>query len=160
ISASAGRSDMRALIAMETRNVRTPSSFGSKRRFLGLSLTLALAALPSRAFAQAAPGAEEEEEEGKAPAAKGTPKTPPTTPPPAAAPDPAAATAGAAGTGKVAPDQGYLEGRAEAESPNELISVVQKKTYTAAHKFELTLYPLMIQLNSKFVNTDGIGLAA
>jgi outer membrane beta-barrel protein len=141
---------------METHNVRTPFSFGSKSRYLGLTISLALTALPSHAFAQAAPGAEEEEEEGKAaPAAKGTKATP--TPPPAAA---ATAPAAAGTTAKSPQTLGYLEGRADAESPNELISVVQKKTYTAAHKFELTLYPIMIQLNSKFVNTDGIGLAA
>jgi hypothetical protein len=147
---------MRALLAMET-NVRT-QSFGSKFRFIGLMAGIALAALPSRSFAQAPGAAEEEEEEGKTPPAnKST-----TTAPPAKAPAATTAPAAAATTAAAKPPQdlGYLEGRAEAESPNELISVVQKKTYTAAHKFELTLYPLMIQLNSKFVNTDGIGLAA
>jgi len=141
--------------------VRTPFSLGSKTRFFGLILTAALAALPARALAQAAPGAEEEEEEGQkagTPAKGGKAATP--TPPPAApaATAPGAPTAAAAA--KPPQDLGYLEGRAEAESPNELISVVQRKSYTAAHKFEITLYPLMIQLNSKFVNTDGIGIAA
>jgi outer membrane beta-barrel protein len=54
---------------------------------------------------------------------------------------------------------GYMEGRAESTSPNELIHTVEKKTYTAAGQFEVTLYPAAIQLNSKFTNTDGVALA-
>src|SRR5258707_497891 len=77
---------MRALLAMETRNVRTPISVGSKSRFFGLTLVFALAALSSQAYVQAAKGTtDEEEEEGKAaPATKGAKATP--TPTPAAIP--------------------------------------------------------------------------
>lgn len=59
----------------------------------------------------------------------------------------------------VSAEQGYLEGRAEAESPNEAIHTVEKKAYTAANRFELTVYPGALQLNSKFTNSDGFGLA-
>ncbi len=53
---------------------------------------------------------------------------------------------------------GYLEGRADSESPNELIHTVERKDYTAAGRGELTLYPAAIQLNGKFTNEDGVGL--
>jgi outer membrane beta-barrel protein len=148
---------MPALVIRETCNVPSSYSFGSRYRFFGLIVALCLAALPSRAFAQAAPGAGEEEEEEKAAPAKGTApgsaKTAPTKAPAAAAPTTAAPS-------KAPQDLGYLEGRAEAESPNELISVIQKKTYRGANRFEVTFYPLMIQLNSKFTDVNGIGLAA
>lgn len=87
--------------------------------------------------APAAPKPSEEGEEEKVPAA-------PPKPAPAEAPGPQA---------------GYLEGRAESTSPNELVHTVEKKTYTAAGEFEATLYPAAIQLNSKFTNTDGIAVA-
>ncbi len=55
-------------------------------------------------------------------------------------------------------DQGYLQGYAQSTSPNEQIHTVQKKVYTASGRFEATLYPAALQLNSKFVNTDGLGV--
>ncbi|MHB8418530.1 MAG: outer membrane beta-barrel domain-containing protein [Myxococcales bacterium] len=54
---------------------------------------------------------------------------------------------------------GYLEGRAESTSPNELIHTVERKTYTASGHGEVTLYPAALQINSKFTNTDGVALA-
>jgi outer membrane beta-barrel protein len=149
---------MPALFPREIRDVRSSYSFGSRSRLFGLTLSAFLAALPSRAFAQAAPGATDEEEEEKA-----APSTPAKGAAPAqATPVAAAKTPPPTATAPAKPPQdlGYLEGRPDAESPNELISVVQKKTYTGAGRFEITAYPLMIQLNSKFTNTDGFGLAA
>ncbi|MHB1846824.1 MAG: outer membrane beta-barrel domain-containing protein [Deltaproteobacteria bacterium] len=54
---------------------------------------------------------------------------------------------------------GYLEGRAESTSPNELIHTVERKVYSASGKGEVTLYPAAIQLNGKFTSVDGAALA-
>src|SRR5581483_12296528 len=105
------------------------------------------------------------EEENPTPAPENPSTTPAQVKPaqPATAPGMAKPRAGVAEAKKpqagAAVEQGYLEGRAEAESPNEEIDTVQNKNYKAANRFELTLYPGAIQLNSKFTNADGIALA-
>jgi outer membrane beta-barrel protein len=128
-------------------------------RPFALLAALAVATLPPAAFAQSQ---SDEDEENPTTA----PQTPaPATPPPAPGmlspstgnQKPKAGTAEAAKPVTGA-DQGYLEGRAEAESPNEEIDTVQKKNYKAANRFEVTVYPGAIQLNSKFTNSDGIAL--
>ncbi len=101
---------------------------------------------PSKPAPAAKPSEEGEEGEGPAhpakPAGEGE----------AAAPVQAKPTAGPA-------QPGYLEGRAESTSPNELVHTVEKKTYTAAGHGEVTVYPAAIQLNSKFTNSDGVAVA-
>jgi outer membrane beta-barrel protein len=85
-------------------------------------------------------------------------------PPTAVAPKPDAAAAAPEPAPEPEPravvrPPGYLRGLAEAESPNEAIHVIERKTYEAAGRFEATLYPAALQLNSKFVNSDGVGVA-
>ena len=137
-------------------------------------LAAALLAVPLSAHAQA----DDDDDEGPAakpaettpaPAPEATPEakpaaqpaqaTPPAKSPEAAPSDEEEAKPAEKPKPVAAPTQGYLEGRAEAESPNEAIHTIEKKTYNAAGRFDATLYPLAIQLNSKFINTDGIALA-
>jgi outer membrane beta-barrel protein len=136
-------------------------------RPLALLAAIAVAAVPPAAFAQSQ--SDEDEENPTT-----TPETPATTPAtPATAPGMLSPTATPPGTAKpkapgaaeaakpatpLGVNQGYLEGRAEVESPNEEIDTIQKKTYKAANRFEVTVYPGALQLNSKFVNADGVAL--
>ena len=127
---------------------------------LGLTLVAALASVlaPARARAQ-----NDDEDEDEAPSSsQPRPARAPVdarpssvVPSPPSTPAPALATPRAAvNSREIVP--GYLEGRAESTSPSELIHTVERKSYTAAGKGEFTLYPAVIQLNSKFTNTDGI----
>ncbi len=147
---------------------------------LSLVLCLAVGLAPSLARAQD----EDDEDEGPPAAAAPAQTAPPpakkpASPPPAASgwSAPPASSPSAAPKGEeegpahpaeakpaapaAAPEEqpGYLQGRADSTSPNELIHTVEKKTYTAAGRGEVTLYPAMVQLNSKFTNTDGVALA-
>jgi outer membrane beta-barrel protein len=125
---------------------------------VALMTALVVAALPALALAQV-PGAEEEEETpAETPANPANPAQPTT--PGAATPGTAAKpkTGTAEARKPLGENQGYLEGRAEVESPNEEIDTVQKKNYKAANRFEVTLYPGALQLNSKFTNADGVAI--
>jgi outer membrane beta-barrel protein len=132
-------------------------------RPFALLAALAVATLPPAAFAQS-----QSDEDEENPTTNPQPATPATPATPAPAPGMLSPNAGtqkpkATGTAEAAKpaagvDQGYLEGRAEAESPNEEIDTVQKKNYKAANRFEITVYPGAIQLNSKFTNSDGVAL--
>jgi outer membrane beta-barrel protein len=134
-------------------------------RSVALLAAFAVAVLPMAALAQAQSPQSEEEEETPPEATPANPATPaqpaPGTTAPAA-PAPGMLKPKATGTGEAlkpqGANQGYLEGRAEVESPNEEIDTVQKKNYKAANRFEVTVYPGALQLNSKFTNADGVAI--
>ncbi len=135
--------------------------------WLRIALPLACVAVLASSVARAQD--DEDEDEGPAAPAPAAPASPspaaraPVTPPPAKAEEEAAPPRAVVAPQEAPPqavgDQGYMQGYAQSTSPNERIHTVQQKSYTAAGKLETTVYPLALQINSKFVNTDGFGVA-
>jgi len=154
-------------------------SRASLTTLLSVCVGLALALAPARAHAQDDDDDDEGPPAAAAPAQPAAPEAEkkPAAPPPAATPAPAPAEGNEeegpahpvsheappppppAAPAAAPEEPGYLQGRAESTSPNELIHTVERKVYTAAGHGEVTLYPAAVQLNSKFTNTDGLALA-
>ncbi|MET0406495.1 MAG: outer membrane beta-barrel domain-containing protein [Cystobacter sp.] len=94
-----------------------------------------------------------------APALAQAPAEPPAAPPPSAVPTRAADAPLAAESLQVSdPEAQRLVNGAPLHNPNVAVHVVQKKRFADAGRHELTLYPVIPQVNGRFTEHAGSGL--
>ena len=104
-------------------------------------------------LAQAAPAADDDDDEVKPPPGKATPATPkPKTDAPKATTPVATTPTAAAPTD---PEAQRLVSGAPLYNPNVAVHIVEQKAYSDAHKFEVVLYPVAMQVNGKFTQHFG-----